>query len=442
MNSKNNQLIKFIEKIVLVSIFCLIVFNAILRWYPFPVGRSQNELNTLQDNILGIIVNGVGYVVLCLLSLVLTRKSKLNLHGVLIYTYSIYIFTQTIFRANSFEELQRSVLLICMLLSAERLGKWFGNSYEIVFNFLKMIFLASASTIFIGLSIAFLIPGSVNFGPISVGSENFVNRYRAEFFFLHWPAYFTFSAALVVYLNSVKKSFLERIATLSTLFLSFALSILTATRQVNFPLIFILISVILSRSIKYFILVVAISVAYVLVDSSQVTVISERLRINSGDVAVDPSNGRAELNMVNLETFYSSPIFGQGATKARENIKDSGSVAKSEHGYTIHLASFGFFSVLFFLYVLSSVLYSIYTFMSYRNVLPDNEKSQLLVIICLNFCVSILGFVGTFGSTAIFYDWMSVFWISFTFNYCFSIKSIREPKKKSTAFLKSKVILG
>ena len=76
------------------------------------------------------------------------------------------------------------------------------------------------------------------------------------------------------------------------------------------------------------------------------------------DPNIDLSNGRADLNKVNLRTFRESPAFGQGADEARQLVPGSDSVAKSEHGYTVHLASYGLFGLLFFAYVAAGLVAS------------------------------------------------------------------------------------
>src|SRR4051812_7097635 len=87
-----------------------IFFNDILRWYPFPEGRSLNDLKSIEDNILGIVNNGLTYTAILGL-LLLTRRVRrqpFDRHSLLIYGYCAFILCQPLLRPDPRTEMLRA----------------------------------------------------------------------------------------------------------------------------------------------------------------------------------------------------------------------------------------------------------------------------------------------------------------------------------------------
>jgi hypothetical protein len=396
------------ESMVFFIIAALIFFNSILRWYPFPVGRSQNDQKGLEDNLAGIVFNSIVFLVLSLISFT-TKLGKKNFdHSIIIYLYCIIVMVSAFFREKVDLEIARSLLLCLTLLSADRIGKYIGSSVIRTKLILRYGFFTSAICVFLGLAIGFVIPGSINWGSrAAIDASAFNDTYRAEFFFLYFPAYITF--CLGIYNFFEEKNKYLRFCSISVALIVAWLGFLTATRQVMFSIILISCFYFLNKY-KYLFIPILFVAVLALNNQDFLSSLGNSLRLTSGDVVNDITNGRGDLNDVNFNSFFSSPFIGVGAEGARENIAFSNSVARSEHGYSIHLASYGIFSLLFYFYVFYSCWQSLNIY--FRGKTKNN---LVLVNSSLALSVALNGFVGTFGAFTGFPDWFSLFLISLNY---------------------------
>src|SRR5207253_9841228 len=97
------------------------------------------------------------------------------------------------------------------------------------------------------------------------------------------------------------------------------------------------------------------SLFLMLVAQQNVQDVSYELRLLAQDPGADLSTGRFDLDLVIWESFRQSPIFGEGANQIREKIWASDTLAKTEHGYVLHLGAYGAFALLFYLYILAGI---------------------------------------------------------------------------------------
>jgi hypothetical protein len=144
--------------------------------------------------------------------------------------------------------------------------------------------------------------------------------------------------------------------------------------------------------------------------------VAYRLRVSSfvsADAAVDPTTGRLVLVMVNLESFRDSPVFGQGAVEARRRVQVSDSIGKSEHGYSLHLASSGMFALLLFAYVIQGLIAAIRVLLRReRGSAPPAVGPYGIAVAAVAMASFVTGFFWTFSSATAFYEWFAVFFVS------------------------------
>jgi hypothetical protein len=129
--------------------------------------------------------------------------------------------------------------------------------------------------------------------------------------------------------------------------------------------------------------------------------------------ADEAMSGRLLLVRTDLQSFRDSPIFGQGAVEARRRVWASDSLAKTEHGYFLHLASSGLFSFLLFAYVFQGLIAGI------KIVLHREDASIQRALGAYGIAIAAVamasfgsGFFWTFSSATAFYEWLAVFFVS------------------------------
>ena len=153
--------------------------------------------------------------------------------------------------------------------------------------------------------------------------------------------------------------------------------------------------------------------------------VAERLRVSeivssrsvdiaAGGRSVDiATGGRLFLVLTNLRSFRDAPIFGQGAVEARRRVEASKSVATSEHGYSLHLASSGVFSFLLFAYVIQGLTAAIKIVLIRDNAsAPSGIGPYGIAIAALAMTSCVIGFFWTFSSATAFYEWLTIFFVS------------------------------
>lgn len=421
---------KAITFIVIIGIF----YNNILRWLPFSPGTSLNDSITLADNITGIVFNFFLYALL--ISLLWSRRPRFGnvfKHSRLLYGYCLYILIQSFFRPDITMEIARGIAIIVMFLSADWLGKYFGNDIRLLSRVMPMLWKSMVGVLFIGIAIALVLPGSVNWG--GGLSPSFVQQDRSEFFFFYLSPAITFALSIVM-IKGQHSKVIHSLAVVSALVIV-ALAVGTQGRGLLFSLSLITL-IFLYKYYKRCLIVMLVIVSLLTFGRSEV--VRESLqsgRFISETPGEDLSSGRLLLNIIILEAFTEAPIFGQGAVQVRQIIWDADSLAKTEHGYVMHLGSYGSFAVLFYIYILYGLKASIQMifrkpigFASYREIQP-----LLLVQASLALTWFFLGFVGVFGSGSSFYDWFAIFTISLSFSLYENTCSSRALEKRELSAL-------
>src|SRR2546428_2950211 len=82
-----------------------ILYNNLLRWYPFPAGRSANDLASLGSNLAGIVVNVAIYCALVVGVLFSGATPLLARRSRLLQGYCLYLALQAPFRADPVGEI-------------------------------------------------------------------------------------------------------------------------------------------------------------------------------------------------------------------------------------------------------------------------------------------------------------------------------------------------
>ena len=396
---------------ILILLVCAgIVFNNLLRWYPFPAGRSANDMTTLDTSMLGIIVNVFLYSAI-LAVVVLIRSSRLrHYRSWPLLLYCLYLALQVPFRANPPIEALRSWAMILMLLSADWLAAVVISSPRRAVPLLRSIWWTMVATLVIGLVIGLALEDSVNWG--NDLSPSFAQTARAEFFFFHVLPHYGFALSLAVMVLTRRRPGVRFLAALVTAALIPALALRTMTRTMIFSLMLVALVFMFRYARRSLLLVSAVGVLSLLFWPAAMSGVADRLRVSaflSSDPGVDATNGRLFLVMTNLQSFRDSPVFGQGAVEARRRVEVSASRAKSEHGYSLHLASSGVFSLLLFAYVVQGLAAGI------RIVLRREQGSVGpfgVAIAAVAITSFFTGFFWTFSSATAFYEWVGIFFVS------------------------------
>ena len=388
-----------------------ILFNNVLRWYPFPPGRSANDLTTLEDNLLGIGVNLSVYAGILALTFLDGKAFEIPISSVLLYLYCLFIGVQSTLRPEPLMELARSLAIVSMILSADRLAVLLSSDPDFLGRFMKSIWVALVGSVALGVLIGLLKSDSVNWG--ADRSPSFVQTVRAEFFFFHLLPYPTVALSLVQLSGPKGWRGLKGAVAVAALGLVFGLSFMTMTRSIVFSCVLVALVFLFDRSRRSFLLILpaAALVAYLLPEYTRELATRSRLYADSD---VDLTTHRAALVALNLRMFAESPLVGLGAQESRRRIQESESVAKTEHGYTIHLSSYGAFASLFIGYVLLSLAVSSSVIWSRRlptGFAPDALPLVLASAACA-IATAILGLVWLFGSGTAFYDWMGFLLLS------------------------------
>jgi hypothetical protein len=409
---------------LLIALVCAgIVFNNVLRWYPFPAGRSANDISTLDAGLLGIIVNILLYSAV-LAVIVLSRSSALRHYGSRpLQLYCLYLALQAPFRAHPMIELVRSGAMIVMLLSADSMAAIAVGSPRYAIRFLHRIWWTLVGTVLIGLVIGLVLQDSVNWG--NGLSPSFLEKRRAEFFFFHVLPHFVFALSLAVLVFTMRRPGPQFLVALGMVILLPILAERTMTRTMTFSLIVITLVFLFRYARKALLLAGAVVVVAIVFWPGAMANVAERLRLTevvsnrSVDVAaggrsVDiATGGRLFLVLTNLRSFRDAPIFGQGAVETRRRVEASKSVATSEHGYSLHLASSGVFSFLLFAYVIQGLAAAIkiVRFRDHASV-PPGIGPYGIAIAAVAMTSFVIGFFWTFSSATAFYEWLTIFFVS------------------------------
>jgi O-antigen ligase len=388
-----------------------VFYNNILRWYPFPAGRSANDFITLEDNFLGIAVNVALYACILLLTFFDRRSFRIPSFAVPLYLYSAYIALQAPFRPDPTMELVRSLGIVAMMLSASRLAVLLGTDPEFLDHFVKRLWGALASTLFLGVVVGILKSNSVNWG--SGRSPAFEQLDRAEFFFFHLLPYPTVALSLAVLSGPRRWRSASSALALVSLALTFALALMTMTRSIIFSCLLVAVAFLLQRSRPWFFAAAAAAIVAALLLPALTRDLAVQTRLNAEE-DMDFTTHRATLVALNIEMFLESPLFGLGAQEARRRIQASESIAKTEHGYAIHFSSYGLFALLFIGHVLFSLSVSLRMIWERRSIprLTPEIKGLRAAFAASAIATAGLGLVWLFGSGSAFYDWMGLFVLS------------------------------
>ena len=402
------------SKLILSITFLQLVYNNLIQWFPFTAGKSQNDLTTINDNIISIVIN-LGFYSLFLIILfnVRPRLEILYKHSKIIYIYCIFILLQSIFRSNLTMELIRSISLIIMLISADWLGKYCAYNLNYLQNHMLVKWKILVSIIFLGIAIGVVIPGSVNWG--GGLSLDFISE-RAEFFFFSPAPFVVFALSLMILKINFSK--LSYIFTFLFSILVLILSIRTENRSLLIVLSLISIIFLFNYNKNIIILIASVGCLIVFFNLNLLNEFGIINRFFDSDENFDITTGRLDLNIIIFDLFMESPLFGRGAEDIRGIIWASNSKAKTEHGYIMHLGEFGLFGILFYFYVIKSI-YSSLLIINREPIKFNNlrlNKPLFLAVAALALSWGVLGFIGVFGSATSFIDWYAIFTLSLTYS--------------------------
>ena len=416
----------YVRLLLLALVGVGIVFNNVLRWYPFPPGRSLNDLTSLGSNLGGIVFNVVVYGAILACVLFADCDRLLRHRSKALMLYCLYLLVQIPFREDPLGEAGRSLAMIAMLLSADWLATVVIGFPGYADRFLRRVWWTMAASVAAGWIIGLTLPDAVNWG--GGRSPSFEVQNRAEFFFFYVLPHYGFALSLAVLADTVHRTRMQFVAALATVTLVGTLAQMTMTRTIIFSLLLVTGVFLFRYARKSLFVLVSAGIIASVIWSGAVTSVAERLRIAaffSGEGTVDPTTGRLELIVANLRSFQDNPWFGQGAQVARLRAEASGSIAKTEHGYSLHLASSGLFALLLFAYVIRGLIAGVRLILrpggATRDVGPYGVAVGALALTSF-----ITGFFWTFSSATSFYDWLAVFFVSAA-RVTWQVSQVRQP---------------
>ncbi len=397
------QWIRVILAVVLIG-GCF--FNNVVRWYPFPVGRSANEMVGLEDNLNGIVFNVFLFAVALVASVREGGFAIPRRASALVGCYCFVIAVQSFFREELLLEAARSLAWILHFGSALYLGACIGRRPELTRLALKYLLFGQCLSVIIGAGIAIQIPGSVNVG---LGmSWEFSQYSRGEFFFLWVPPVMTVALGVAWLREGVAIRGWRWWLVLSVVCVVVLLSVLTMTRTYVFGIMLVLWVVVMSVKRIALLSIACGVIGAVLLSERLLTEALLFLRVIADDPLVEFTGGRQELNKVLLETFAGSPWVGVGGQEMRRVILSSALIAKSEHGYTSHLASFGVAAFLYFGFMAYAAVCVWKDILAQMGGLVNRRGPSSAWRACLwgmtAFTVS-SGVVGLMGAASSFGDW-------------------------------------
>jgi len=404
-------------------------YNNVLRWFPFPAGRSLNELSSLDDNLVGIVVNSCSFALLAALTLSAARPSRCctkedlaTIHNMLLYVYCGLMVLRSLWGEHPSMEVARALSAVVMFVSANKMGKLLGEDACVRGKVGTRLWMSLVGSLLAGFLIGVFKPDSVNWG--WGHSTSFENQYRAEFFFLYTHPWVTLSLRPIALAQGRdKSSAIKTVATASTAMIM-VLSFLTRTRShiASVLLVYCLSMKMptIGRGFIFIILIVSSLILPLCLVAGNSSRIADDLfglatvaRIHDDDPNYDVTTGRSRLNEVLLGIFLDNPVFGAGPDKAREIVRLSDSTAKVEHGYVMHLASYGAFALLFLAYVLIGTACGVLLlFGEHRQPVVVADRPVHRAVGAAAVTAFLLGFVGLFGSSTGITDWFGVFFIS------------------------------
>jgi hypothetical protein len=328
--------------------------------------------------------------------------------------YCLYLALQVPFRASPLNEAVRSWSMIFMLLSADWLAAVAMSSQSHAIRLLRSIWWTMVFTVVIGLVIGLVLRDSVNWG--SDLSPSFAQTVRAEFFFFHVLPHYGFALSLAVMVLTWRRADVRFPVALGTVVLIPALALLTMTRTMIFSLLLVTLVFLFRYARKTLVVGTAVCVVSAACWPAALASVADRLRVSafvSANSGVDATTGRLFLVMTNLQSFRDSPVFGQGAVETRRRVEVSESIAKSEHGYSLHLASSGVFSLLLFAYVIQGLIAAIRILVRREHgPAPPVVGPYAIATAAVAMASFVTGFFWTFSSATAFYEWLAIFFVS------------------------------
>jgi O-antigen ligase len=304
--------------------------------------------------------------------------------------------------------------MILMLLSADWMAAITVSSARHAGRFFRSIWWTMVLTVVAGLVVGLVLPDAVNWGHDR--SPSFAQTVRAEFFFFYVLPHYGFALSLAIVLLTIRRPGVRFLVALGAAVLIPALAVLTQTRTMIFSMLLVALVFLFRYARKTFVLASAVVVLSLAWWPVAVANVADHLRVSSfvsADAEIDATTGRLVLVMINLQSFRDSPIFGQGAVETRSRVEASDSIAKSEHGYSLHLASSGLFSLLLFAYVIQGLVAAIRILLR-REHGPRQPVvgPYALAIAALAMASFVTGFFWTFSSATAFYEWFAIFFVS------------------------------
>jgi hypothetical protein len=371
-------------------------------------------MTTLDDALIGIVVNVLLYTAIIVGVIFSTWPTLPKYRSRPLQLYCLYLALQAPFRSDPAVELVRSLSMIVMLLSADWMAAIAVGLPRYANRLLRSMWWTMAGTVAIGIVIGLVLRDSVNWG--NDLSPSFAQTLRGEFFFFHVLPHYGFALSLAVLVSTMRRPGLRFLVALGSVVVVPVLAARTTTRTIVFGVLLVTL-VFLFRYARKTLLAAGIGLALALVLwPSAGASVADRLRVSSfvsSDPGVDPTNGRLALVLTNLRSFRDSPIFGQGAVEARRRVEVSDSRAKSEHGYSLHLASSGLFSVLLFAYVIQGLIAGIKIVLHRERAWPPRDVGPYEIAIAAVAIASFFtGFIWTFSSATAFYEWLAIFFVS------------------------------
>ena len=381
------------------------LYNMVLRWAPWPSGFSLNNLTSLEQTRTGSVVSVGLEVGLLVASTMVMRKSHQRSIYAIILPFLLFLLVSPFFRPNSSAEFIRSVAFAVLFSSAMAVAVVFVTLPNFRRLMLWSVAIAVAIGYMLGLIIAVVRPGSVNWGSFRlVGSND-----RADFFFFFIPPHFTMAAVALLLVSSNRQ--VPRVLWMcygSVYLVILALALRTHTRTYILGLLIFASLIILARlGLRAGLLLVLVS-ALAIVIAGFLPFVLRELRVDQfGKTGIDATNGRAELAKIVLNSFDKNRAFGVGADAMRLTIEASATKAKTEYGLLGYVGSYGLMSAPVF--VTLGLSWGLSSMRIWRRAARRSPVTLLAVVDAANVANFPLSAFWLLGSATAFYDWLALF---------------------------------
>jgi O-Antigen ligase len=355
---------------------------------------------------------------------------------ILCTSYFLGVVVVSFIRSNLIEELPRSIVMAFSIWTGLMMGNCIGSNPAMIKKFSKIL-------LFFGVFIA-LLSITTNIGVVSAVNGFSIgrsNRLWTTAFGIVDPVSMI-AAGLYLLQESNDKTIVSKFSLMLLTTIAFLLLLFSSTRSFLIQTLIILaVSLIakMPRNGRQITLVLMIFTSLIgvlflisLSDASNIAILNTFGFVDgAGEVKLEKSRGI--LNDYLIELTASNPYIGVGMNTVKETAQQIRGAAKTEYGYSLHMASFGVFVAMPFYLVMGisgffQPLVKIYN-SSKRNIKNSN------VLYSMSIGAVLAGFNGYYGQATSITQFTYLMWIGISIALCDSNYNIKVSDDSNTALI-------